>query len=381
MHTHDAGAVGRRAGNVFALGTVGSLSGALACAFWLLPMTGLRALWISIALILSTLSAGWLVLSLLRREIRGAKCSTIFYGSMLAMAMLGAAPFIVAPDTADRTFTTRILTHEQSRYADLKIIDIAGYTCLAMDGNLQSCRWTQTGQSTYTYLADMGRAVQTQWERSGRRADFRALVLGVGAGDIFKFLPAAIAVDAVELDPDILRLAKSHFDLSGSSSMRFFSDDARHFLRTGPDTYDVILVDLCLGAGVPEHMYSREGFELLKSRVSAGGSVIMNMNSRFDETNPLPASIVRTAEAVFPEVALFAAFPERPEEFQSALMVASDLEYDVTFSTYRPLAYHPTAGRVIIDDFNPLAMYGLSDMAEYRQGSRTFAGPSIFFSL
>src|SRR4029078_891221 len=73
----------------------------------------------------------------------------------------------------------------------------------------------------------------------------RVLLLGLGAGSIavylHRFVPEA-AIDAVELDPGVIEVAKKYFGLRETANFRLIPGDARMFLNPHPEPCDLILL-------------------------------------------------------------------------------------------------------------------------------------------
>jgi spermidine synthase len=106
----------------------------------------------------------------------------------------------------------------------------------------------------------------------------RALFLGPGTGITLGAAAGhpGLRTDGVELVPEILDLA-AHFEpenegLRTNPSVRLHAADARRFVRTSTNCYDVIVADLFHpaqdGAGF---LYTREHFQAIRQRLHSGG--------------------------------------------------------------------------------------------------------------
>jgi spermidine synthase len=117
------------------------------------------------------------------------------------------------------------------------------------------------------------------------------LVLGSAAGAILRKLAVAFPsakVTGVDLDPKVHEIARQIFQVDLAQS-RLVSADARVFLRDTREDYDLIIVDLFSGEFIPTHCITLEFFQLVKSRLRAGGSLFINTNMD-DVPYELPAS-------------------------------------------------------------------------------------------
>lgn len=141
----------------------------------------------------------------------------------------------------------------------------------------------------------------------------RALFLGLGTGATFAGAdhhPGLQAV-GVELIPEVRPLL-SHFravsgELSTSQRLRVHSADARRYVASTDERYDVIVADLFHpardGAGT---LYTREHFLTVRSRLAEGG-VFCQWLPLFQLDLETLRVIVRTYLDVFPEASAFLA--------------------------------------------------------------------------
>jgi spermidine synthase len=140
------------------------------------------------------------------------------------------------------------------------------------------------------------------------------LVIGCGAG----VTAGAVSIDpAVEhqtiaeiepLVPEVVStyFAEHNFDVVRNPKVRIHIDDARHFLQTTSETYDAITSDpldpWVKGAAM---LYTREFFELVKSRLNPGGVVTLFVQLYESNTEAVKSEIGTFFEA-FPHGMIFA---------------------------------------------------------------------------
>jgi spermidine synthase len=114
------------------------------------------------------------------------------------------------------------------------------------------------------------------------------LVLGAGSGtDVAAALRhGARHVDAVEIDPVILRLGRErHPDQPYSDPrVRVVNDDARHFLRVTDRKYDLVVFALIdsltlqssfSGVRLESYMFTQESFNAVRDRLKPGGLLVI----------------------------------------------------------------------------------------------------------
>jgi len=132
----------------------------------------------------------------------------------------------------------------------------------------------------------------------------RVLVLGLGAGSIpvylSRFLPDAV-IDAVELDPGVIDVAKKYFGLRETEKLHLIEGDARVFLNRHSEPYDLIFVDAFTGSYIPFHLMTREFYQLVRSRLAPHGVAAFN----FLPTAEVFESNLRTVKIVFDNLDFF----------------------------------------------------------------------------
>jgi spermidine synthase len=114
------------------------------------------------------------------------------------------------------------------------------------------------------------------------------LVLGAGSGtDVAAALKhGAKHVDAVEIDPVIVRLGRQHHPDQPYSDPRVtvITDDARHFLRTTTKKYDLVVFALIdsltmqssfSGVRLESYMFTEESFKAVRDRLAPNGLLVV----------------------------------------------------------------------------------------------------------
>jgi SAM-dependent methyltransferase len=114
------------------------------------------------------------------------------------------------------------------------------------------------------------------------------LVLGAGSGtDVAAALRhGARHVDAVEIDPVIMRLGLAHHPDRPYSDPRVtrINDDARHFLRTTTKQYDLVVFALIdsltmqssfSGVRLESYMFTEESFRAVRERLAPNGLLVV----------------------------------------------------------------------------------------------------------
>jgi spermidine synthase len=84
--------------------------------------------------------------------------------------------------------------------------------------------------------------------------------------------------DVVEVDPDILAIAREHLGLRRAAGLRVRQGDGRAFLATRRDgSADAVLVDAFVGARVPRHLVTAEALADAARVLAPGGAFAVNV--------------------------------------------------------------------------------------------------------
>jgi len=127
----------------------------------------------------------------------------------------------------------------------------------------------------------------------------RVLIVGLGGGAMVRFLthhePQA-QVDAVEIDPVVVKLADKFFDVRSGGNVRVHTADAVKFVEASTDRYDFILMDAFLRpsddtdtTGVPTRLKTLAFLGRLEQLLAPGGVVAFNVNEHERMTDDIAA--------------------------------------------------------------------------------------------
>ena len=221
----DLGQLGHTAGRLFALSTLGSLAGTLACTFLLIPFLELRQI-LGLLTALTALTACVAFAGSFRAEAPAAALAALLLVGALPAASLSHRG---APD---------LIYERVTPYQTLQVYERDGVRTLRSDRVPQAAVRLADRQSTHAL----------QPRRAGGPADSaphprRALIIGLGGGTVGRYLQAhdpAIDVQYVDIDPAVLEIAKRFFFFQPGPRMRVTVADGRQFLHAstgnmGPD--------------------------------------------------------------------------------------------------------------------------------------------------
>jgi predicted membrane-bound spermidine synthase len=296
---------GRVSGAVYGISTAGSIVGTLGTTFFLIPMIGSRAITITLGAV--GLLAGLAVLALSRLERRAS--AALVLGALATVTALSAVPGR-AESLIDDGIRTAMLKRPNGRIAHLEteyndVFITKRQNQLVMSFQVKGWDYTESVAN----LADPDdlplryaqvMSIATVYPETPKKI----LMLGLGGGSIStylgRFLPEA-TITTVEIDPGVVKAAKTYFGLRETERMRYPSGDGRVFLNRNSELYDLILLDAYRGGYVPFHLLTREFYTLVKQRLAPGGAAAFNVH----DGTKLYASTVRTLAETFPALDLY----------------------------------------------------------------------------
>ncbi|WP_276257265.1 spermidine synthase [Haloglomus litoreum] len=290
----EADGVGRASGHVYAVGTVGSILGAFGTTFLLIPSLSVEY----IGLVFGLLLVGTAVY-LTYPPVSGLTARSLGVGVLLVLAATsGSFGFGVEG---------RVLYETQTAYQELEVGEINGTRTLYLDDQRHSAM--DVDRPT-RHVFEYTRYFHLPYLLADDPDDIDR-VLFVGGGGFTgpkRFLEEYDAtVDVVEIDPEVVRVAKEYFAVNESHPrLNIYREDGRRYLRETDRTYDLIVLDAYKKDKVPFQLTTVEFFELARSRLSADGMLYANVISA--ETGPASKfyrAEYRTMSEVFPQVYTF----------------------------------------------------------------------------
>jgi spermidine synthase len=279
----------RLTGEVYAANTAGSIVGALAFSLVLIPAVGTRGsqqLLIALAVAAAAVAAAPVFL------MNGKRAALTFAGALggaIVLALLLASTVSDMPWQAfayGRRVAPILRGLNVTNDAETKPLFVG-------EGINSSVVITQRGDQKFFYVSGKSEASSAILDMRLQRmmghlpalihpAPHSVLVVGFGAGvtaGSFVPYPEVQSVVICELEPIIPPASDEFFGQQNNnvlrdSRTRVIYDDARHYILTTPDKFDVITTD-------PIHpwvkgtstLYSKEYYELVKSHLNAGGVV------------------------------------------------------------------------------------------------------------
>lgn len=273
---------GKIAGRVYALSTLGSILGTFLPTLLFIPWIGTKRtilLFASMLLVVGILGLG------------KRRYSILLLGAVLGMERI--SPYYASEEG--------LVVEAESGYTYLKVLkdDYYGLILQQDEGYAIHSYYHPTLVSTGGYWDFMPLFPYLQADKHQQRVT----VIGAAGGTVFHILERtkqagyAFSYDGAEIDPAVIALARQYFELD-SLNADIKAQDGRIFIAQHQDDIDILVLDAYHQLYIPPHLTSLEFFQLAKSKLSANGSVVININSLF-ETSDIYERIVRTMQEVF----------------------------------------------------------------------------------
>lgn len=268
--TESLGTVGRRAGDMSAAATAGSIAGSFATGFFLLPALPLPVL-------LGATAAALLAMAgLSGRLLGGGVHSAQLLVAAIALGGLGAVASSLPADTlhAEQTLYSSVAVTERE-WADGRVVRE-----MWQNGGSSSAEYVATGEPAHVYALSSLELLEPIID------DVAAtLVLGGAALTLPVALEArrpGMQIDVVEIDPVATALAAEFFAYGRAphADITVVHEDARVFLRRSDRTYDLVYLDVFDHLlTVPWTMVTREALNDMSARLAPGGVFAANILS------------------------------------------------------------------------------------------------------
>ena len=312
LATKDLKVVGSVAGDLYALSTVGSITGTLLSGFVLIPLFPVSWIFVGVTLLLYAVSL--MVWAHSREILTGAAVAAI-----IAYACLQAN----AEEVYHQNET--VVYERYTPYQRILVVDSA-------DGNARTMRLDsshsgsinlETGLTEYEYinffeLPFLLHPNITSVYMVGEGT-------GVGAAQITRGHPH-VKVVVTEIDPTVHDVAVEYFGFSESDNVEVRLGDSRQLLKESGERYSLAIVDAFNSVySIPTHLTTREFFAEVKKHLEDGGVVEVNALSTMDEQSMFLQSLCKTIQSEFRNVYIYGVDPSADKSRpQNVIMVASD---------------------------------------------------------
>ena len=365
--TSSVAGVGGNVGRLTSIGTLGSLAGTMLIGYVLIPLLPNSVTMYGTGLVLILVCGGFFALS--RRQ--GPAITVL--GLLVGAVAMGRAWVAVAPDYR---YVTELF-RGNSHFGVLQVVERRDGSCrfYLNDNLIQNTYDPEKKQSVshFTYmLSGLARAYTTNIHD--------VLCIGLGVGIVpMEFARAGAQVDVAEINPAVVPVAASYFDLQ-TNLIHLTVDDGRHFLNRCRKQYDVVVLDAFLGDSSPSHLMTKEAFRSIRRVLRPGGTLVINMFGNVEYGHDFfTASLKKTLKQVFAGVRMhtngdggifFVATDRSAPEFVHAPNLENvhpEVRRDTEESYAGIVDTLPEHGRVLTDDYNPVEFYDAQNREAIRR--------------
>ena len=344
--TESLATIGRRAGDVSAAATAGSIAGTFATGFILLPAFRLPVL-------LGLTGVALLAMAAVSGRILGGGAP----GRHLALGAVGLGALGL---TASR-LPPGTLHAEQTLYASVRVTERTW-----PDGRIVREMWQNGGSSSAEYVDDgapaHAYAVASLALLDSKLDDAESmLVLGGAALSLpvaFQRRRPELRVDVVEIDPVVTSLATRYFAYGAGRhpGVRVLHEDGRVFLRSSDALYDIVYLDVFDNLlTVPWTMVTVEALGAMRARLRPDGLFVANVLSPL--SGPGIGFVQRfgaTLLEVFEEVGVYVADSSIPPHVTQNLIVIGGRSGTAASHAERALARLEPSGPALTDAWAPV---------------------------
>ncbi len=283
--------LGEASGHVYAVGTVGSIIGAFATTYFLIPSLSIELIGLVFGLLLVGTS---LVISL----PSPSRDSVV---AMAGIALLLVAA--VASGSAGISAEGRVVYQTQTPYQELRVVDLGDTRTLYLDGQRHSA---MDREDPDRHVFEYTRYFHLPYLMADDPDDIdRVLFIGGGGFTGPKHFAREYdaTVDVVEIDPEVIDAGKQYFGVEESDQLTIHNADGRQYLRETDHTYDLIVLDAYKKDKVPFQLTTEEFMRLADGRLSEDGILLANLISApGGPASQFYRAEYRTMNQVFPQV-------------------------------------------------------------------------------
>lgn len=360
LSVREVASSGSTVGRLSALATVGSIVGTFAAGLWLIPTVGTHTLLTILSVILLLLATPYVY-----GHARDIAVWIVILAGTLATTQASSPLHVQSIDTAYSQIWIYDTTSQDGQPIRMFQQNHDASSAMYINNTTDLVfPYTRAYDIAFSYVPTIN----------------HVLMIGGAAYSYPKHLleQPDLTVDVVEIDPRVTQLASDYFALPTTPRLRTFSQDARPFLNTTKDVYDVIYFDVFNSETIPFHVTTQEVVQSVASHLRDNGMIVMNIiasasgpNSRF------LWSEYATYKTVFPYVRVFQVDPATPLTHpQNIILTAqknppvqqrSPMNDTVAKALAQPVTPPTDSGMVLTDDFAPveyLVAHAVTDVVQ-----------------
>ncbi|WP_033959364.1 fused MFS/spermidine synthase [Psychroserpens jangbogonensis] len=121
------------------------------------------------------------------------------------------------------------------------------------------------------------------------------LLLGLGGGSVIETLRQDFnyqkQITAIDIDPVIIDIAKTEYQLESNSNTTIICEDALKFIKDNTSKFDLIIIDLFIDIKVPQQFLELSFWEDVVKSKSTNGVILFNASLEDKKSNKLKSVI------------------------------------------------------------------------------------------
>ena len=286
--------LGEASGHVYAVGTIGSIIGAFATTYFLVPSLSVEL----IGLVFGLLLVG----TALAIELPSISRDSALAIGGVALLLVAA----VASGSAGITAEGQVVYQTQTPYQELRVVDLGDTRTLYLDGQRHSAMDLDDPDR---HVFDYTRYFHMPYLLAEDSEDIdRVLFIGGGGftGPKHFVQEYDATVDVAEIDPEVIEVGERYFGVEESEQLNVHNADGRQFLRKTDETYDLIVLDAYKKDKAPFQLTTEEFMQLAADRLSEDGVLLANVISApSGPASEFYRAEYKTMNQVFPQVYSF----------------------------------------------------------------------------
>jgi predicted membrane-bound spermidine synthase len=319
---------GSTVGNLYALSTIGSIIGTFSAGFILVPVFGYaEVLFVNSAILLII---GLILFVYTKKPVLYITGILMCAAFIMLWIRINSKPvgYIDADTQYNRVFIYN--TTDESTGRPVKMLKV--------NDEKSSAMFTDTDDDLVFDVLKYYRLVEHF------NIGFRHSLMIGGSGFAFPkdYLRRyhGAAIDVVEIDPGLTKLAKLHFNLPDDENLGIFHEDGRTYINRCEKKYDAIFMDAYKSMlTIPYQLTTQEAISKIYRMLNDGGAVYANIISSLNsKDNYFLQAEIATYKSIFPQVYILAVQYPNPSDdekkyFQNLLLIGLKSSIKPEFSS------------------------------------------------
>ena len=338
LDTEKMEEVGRKAGKISVLSTIGGLTGSLLTGYYLILNVGITTTCLATGTI-------FILISFL----------IYFRKRFLIFMLLPLLLYFFAP-----SLPQGLAYYGSGYYSEIRVLDSGGARILFLDNMINTAKVDYPTYVNFFEAPFYFRNISS------------VLMIGLGGGEGVKFLDNNfnVSIDVVEIDPKVIEVAQGYFEFD-PEKFDIAIDDGRHYLLTTDKKYDLIISDIAMVDWVP-YLYTLEFYEIVKDHLNQDGIFLNHVLAIKSGANSNLAQIVYSdLNSIFNDILVLKDPHGRDDSFNTIFYLASDkkMVVDMGLDGGRPVEEalinsfrYGEFGLKNTDDFAPGERFSLNDI-------------------